>query len=54
MTAAARVSDGNTANSCQVNDERFVDAGLFALDVCGVDQEFAAVGFEESDVLCVC
>lgn len=34
-------------------DQRFVDPGLQALGVGGVDEELGAVGLQEGDVLCL-
>lgn len=47
-TSGVRYGDG--ADGGQVRDESLVDTGLLAFDICGVDEEFCAVRFEECDV----
>ena len=44
------VCHGNGADGSQELHELGVDAGLFAFDVGGVDQEFCAMWLEEGDV----
>ena len=52
VLGASCVGDGDDAGGAQVADEGFVYALLEAFVVGGVDQEFAAVGFEALEVAC--
>ena len=50
--SAASISDRQRADICEMADELLVDAGLKALGICSVNEEFAAVRLEEGDVFC--
>lgn len=52
VTAAASICNRNSADGRKKLYELDVNAGLLALYVCGVNEEFCAIRLEECDVFC--
>lgn len=53
VASPAGVGYGYCTDVREMLDELLIDAGLQAFSVCGMNEKFAAVGFEEFDVGCV-